>query len=100
MSGHGRGCPMSSSETNSDQLWECANEAILSASYAKSKEAEQGLLEFAHLPHSADSPQVIIVDRQIVDGQIVDDDQEHRTVESCERELIGRRRTEIQLRDA
>jgi two-component sensor histidine kinase len=42
-----------------------------------------------------DSPQVIIVD-----GQIVDDDQEHRTVESCERELIRRRRTEVQLREA
>jgi two-component system, sensor histidine kinase PdtaS len=95
---------MSNTETSTDQLWECANEAILSASYAKSKEAEQGLLEFAHLPHSADSPQVIIVDRQIVDGRIVDDQivdgQEHRTVESCERELIRRRRTEIQLRDA
>ena len=60
---------MSNTETNTDQLWEYANEAILSASYAKSKEAEQGLLEFEHLPHSADSPQVIIVDGQIVDDQ-------------------------------
>src|SRR6266699_5098258 len=104
MSGHGRGCPMSNTETNKDQLWEYANEAILSASYAKSKEAEHGLLEFEHLPHSVDSPQVIIVDDQIVDGRIVDgqifDDQEPRTVESCERELIRRRRTEIELREA
>jgi len=90
---------MSNTETGTDQFREYANEAILSASYAKSKEAEQGLLEFEHLPHSADSPQVIIVDGQIVDGQI-GDDQEHRTVESCERELIRRRRTEIQLREA
>src|SRR5437868_1539997 len=85
MSGHGRGCPMSNTESNT---------AILSASYVKSKEAEQGLFEFEHLPHSADSPAVIIVDGQIVDGQ------EHRTVESCERELTRRRRTEIQLREA
>src|SRR6266849_8378294 len=80
---------MSNTETNTDQLWEYANEAILSASYAKSKEAEQGLFEFEHLPHSADSPPVIKVDSL-----------EHRTVESCERELIRRRRTEIQLREA
>jgi two-component system, sensor histidine kinase PdtaS len=85
--------------SNTDQFCEYANEAILSASYAKTKEAEHGLLEFEHLPHSADFPQVIIVDDQIVDGQIVDS-QEHRTVESCERELIRRRRTEIQLREA
>ena len=85
---------MSNTETNTDQFWEYANEAILSASYAKSKEAEQGLFEFEHLPHSADSPPVIKVDGQIVDGH------EQRTVESCERELIRRRRTEIQLREA
>jgi two-component system, sensor histidine kinase PdtaS len=46
-------------------------------------EAERGLLKFEHLPHSADSPSVIIVDGQ-----------EHRTVEIFERELI------IQLREA
>src|SRR6202035_5768534 len=89
MSGHGRGCPMSNTETNTDQFWEYANEAILSASYAKSKEAEQGLFDFEHLPHSADSPPVIKVESL-----------EQRTVESCERELIRRRRTEIQLREA
>src|ERR1700756_4675077 len=89
MSGHGRGCPMSNTEANTDQFREYANEAILSASYAKSKEAEQGLFEFEHLPHSADSPAVIKVESL-----------EHRTVESYERELIRRRRTEIQLREA
>ncbi len=71
------------------EFWEYANEAVLSASYAKTNEAEQGLLEFEHLPHSADSPPVIKVDGQ-----------KPRTVESCERELIRRRRTEIQLREA
>ena len=75
--------------SNTDQFCEYANEAVLSASYAKTNEAEQGLLEFEHLPHSADSSPVIKVDGQ-----------KPRTVESCERELIGRRRTEIQLRDA
>ena len=75
--------------SNTDQFCEYANEAVLSASYAKTNEAEQGLLEFEHLPHSADSSPVIKVDGQ-----------KSRTVESCERELIGRRRTEIQLRDA
>jgi two-component sensor histidine kinase len=95
---------MSTTETNTDQFCEYANEAILSASYAKSKAAEQGLLEFEHLPHSADSPQVILVDGQIVNGQLVDgqlvDGHQQRTVESYERELIKRRRTEIQLREA
>src|SRR6266571_8806157 len=85
--------------SRTDQFWEYANEAILSATYAKSKEAEHGLFEFEHLPHSADSPPVIKVDGQIVDGQIVDG-HEQRTVESYERELIRRRRTEIQLREA
>jgi two-component sensor histidine kinase len=75
------------SETN--QFWKYANEAILSASYAKNNAAEDGLLEFEHLPHGADFPPVIIVDGQ-----------QHRTVESCERELVRRRRTEIQLREA
>ncbi len=75
--------------SSTDQFWEYANEAVLSASYAKTNEAEQGLLEFEHLPHSADSPPVIKVDGQ-----------KPRTVESCERELIRRRRTEIQLREA
>src|SRR5260370_23014324 len=89
MSGHG-GCPLSSTYN----FWEYANEAILSATYAKSKEAKPGLFEFQHLPHSADSPPVIIVDGQIVDGH------EQRTVESYERELIRRRRMEIQLREA
>ena len=95
---------MPTTETNTDQFCEYANEAILSASYAKSKAAEQGLLEFEHLPHSADSPQVILVDGQIVNGQLVDgqlvDGHQQRTVESYERELIKRRRTEIQLREA
>jgi two-component sensor histidine kinase len=72
--------------SNTDQFCEYANEAILSASYAKTKEAEQGPLEFQHLRQSADFPAVII--------------QEHRTVESYERELTRRRRTEIQLREA
>jgi two-component system, sensor histidine kinase PdtaS len=80
---------MSNTETNTDQFREYANEAILSAGYAKSKEAEQELFEFEHLPHSADTPQVIKVEGL-----------EQRTVESCERELIRRRRTEIQLREA
>ena len=75
------------SETN--EFWQYANEAIFSASYAKINEAEQGLLDFEHLPHGADSPPIIIVE-----------DQGYRTVESCERELIRRRRTEIQLREA
>jgi len=75
--------------SSTDQFWEYANEAVLSASYAKTNEAEQGLLEFEHLPHSADSPPVIKVDGQ-----------KPRTVESYERELIRRRRTEIQLREA
>ena len=79
------GCPRS--ETN--EFWQYANEAILSASYAKINEAEQGLPDFEHLPHGADSPPVIIIE-----------DQGYRTVESCERELIRRRRTEIQLREA
>jgi len=87
--------------SRTDQFWEYANEAILSATYAKSKEAEHGLFEFEHLPHSAcaDTPPVIKVDGQIVDGQIIDG-HEQRTVESYERELIRRRRTEIQLREA
>jgi two-component system, sensor histidine kinase PdtaS len=72
-----------------DQFCEYANEAILSASYAKTKEAEQGQLEFEDLRKSADFPAVIIIDGQ-----------EHRTVESYERELTRRRRTEIQLREA
>jgi two-component system, sensor histidine kinase PdtaS len=80
---------MSNTETSTDQFSEYANEAILSATYAKSKEAEQGLLEFEHLPRNADSPPVIKVERL-----------EHRTVESFERELITRRRTEIRLREA
>jgi two-component sensor histidine kinase len=75
--------------SNTDEFWQYANEAILSASYAKTNEAEHGLLKFEHLPHSGDSPSVIIVDGQ-----------EHRTVEIFERELIRRRRTEIQLREA
>jgi two-component system, sensor histidine kinase PdtaS len=69
--------------SNTDQFWQYANEAILSASYAKTNEAEHALLKFEHLPQSADSPSVIIVDGQ-----------EHRTVEIFERELI------IQLREA
>jgi two-component sensor histidine kinase len=75
------------SETN--EFWQYADEAILLASYAKINEAEQGLLDFEHLPRGADSPPVIIVE-----------DEGYRTVESCERELIRRRRTEIQLREA
>ena len=80
---------MSNTETSTDQFWEYANEAILSASYAKTKEAEQGPLEFEHLRQSADFPAVTIIHGQ-----------EHRTVESYERELTRRRRTEIQLREA
>ena len=72
------------SETN--EFWQYANEAIFSASYAKINEAEQGLLDFEHLPHGADFPPIIIVE-----------DQGYRTVESCERELIRRRRTEIKV---
>ena len=75
--------------SNTDLFCEYANEAILSASYAKTKEAEQGPLEFEHLRQSADFPAVTIIDGQ-----------EHRTVESYERELTRRRRTEIQLREA
>jgi two-component system, sensor histidine kinase PdtaS len=75
--------------SNTDQFCEYANEAILSASYAKTKEAEQGPLEFERLRQSADFAAVTIID-----------DQEHRTVESYERELTRRRRTEIQLREA
>jgi two-component system, sensor histidine kinase PdtaS len=75
--------------SNTDQFCDYANEAILSASYAKSKEAEHGLLEFEHLRQSADFPAAITIDGH-----------EHRTVESYERELIRRKRTEIQLRDA
>ena len=57
-------------------------------------EADRSELRFkwcpwAHLPPSADFPPVIEVDGQ-----------KPRTVESCERELIRRRRTEIQLREA
>jgi hypothetical protein len=42
MSGHGR-VPMSIT----DQFWQYAKEAILSASYAKTDEDRQGLLELA-----------------------------------------------------
>jgi two-component sensor histidine kinase len=75
--------------SNTDQFCEYANEAVLSANYAKANEAEDRLLEFEHLPHSAESSLLIKFDGQKL-----------RTVESCERELVRRRRTEIQLRDA
>jgi two-component sensor histidine kinase len=73
---------------NTGQFWQSGNEALLSAG-AKTNEAEHALLKFEHLPQSAHSPSVIIVDGQ-----------EHRTIEICERELISRRHTEIQLREA
>jgi two-component sensor histidine kinase len=76
--------------SKTDQTREYANEAILSASYARTNEADEGLLEFEHLPHSADSASAILVD----------DHEPGRTVESYERELIRRRHTEIQLREA
>ena len=76
--------------SKTDQTREYANEAILSASYARTNEADEGLLEFEHLPHSADSASAILVDDHEPGG----------TVESYERELIRRRHTEIQLREA
>ena len=42
MSGHGR-VPMS----KTDQFWQYANEAVLSACYAKTDDDRQGLLELA-----------------------------------------------------
>ena len=75
--------------SNTDQFWEHANEVILSASCAKTKETEQGLLDFEHLRQRAHVPAVIMFDGQ-----------ERLTVESYERELTRRKRTEIQLREA
>jgi hypothetical protein len=48
--------------SNTDQFWHYGNEALISADYAKSNEAEHALLKFEHLPESADSRSVIIVD--------------------------------------
>ena len=47
MSGHGRGCPMSNTETNTDQFWEYAKEAMLLACDAKIAKDKQDLLELS-----------------------------------------------------